>query len=113
MGYYEEVEKAKKKALYGSGGTKDNPKGDSYYALMKAKKAVNVDQTKVNLNYLGNNKWSGDSQVKYSTIEDHPASESEIFNIVGQLKSLERIKQTGELESSKHEELPKYGKPSS
>ena len=40
-------------------------------------------------------------------------SESEVFNIVGQLKSLERIKQTGELDSNKHEELPKYGKPGS
>ena len=84
MGYYEEVEKAKKKALYGSGGTKDNPTGDSYYAVMKTKQAVNVDQTKVNLNYLGNNKWSGDSQVKYSTVEDHPANESEIFKKKGQ-----------------------------
>jgi hypothetical protein len=42
-------------------------------------------------------------------------SESEVFNIVGQLKSLERIKQTGELENKteKKEELPQYGKPSS
>ena len=84
MGYYQQVENEKKKALYGAGGTKDNPKGDSYYAVMKAKQAVNVDQTKVNLNYLGNNKWSGDSQVKYSTIEDHPANESEIFKKKGQ-----------------------------
>ena len=40
-------------------------------------------------------------------------SESEIFNIVGQLKSLERIKQTGELENKteKKEELPQYEKP--
>ena len=40
--------------------------------------------------------------------------ESEVFNIVGQLKSLERIKQTGELENKteKKEELPQYGKPS-
>jgi hypothetical protein len=39
--------------------------------------------------------------------------ESEVFNIVGQLKSLERIKQTGELENKteKKEELPRYGKP--
>ena len=38
--------------------------------------------------------------------------ESEVFNIVGQLRSLERIKQTGELENKteKKEELPKYGK---
>ena len=79
MGYYAEIENEKKKALYGSGGSKDNPKGESYYALMKAKKAVNVDQTKVNLNYLGNNKWSGASQIKYSTIEDHPANEAELF----------------------------------
>ena len=41
--------------------------------------------------------------------------EAEVFNIVGQLKSLERIKQTGELENKteKKEELPRYGKPSS
>ena len=83
MGYYQQIENEKKKALYGAGGTKDNPTGDSYYAVMKAKQAVNVDQTKVNLNYLGNNKWSGDSQVKYSTIEDHPANESEIFSKKG------------------------------
>ena len=39
--------------------------------------------------------------------------ESEVFNIVGQLRSLERIKQTGELENKteKKEELPRYGKP--
>jgi len=42
-------------------------------------------------------------------------SESEVFNIVGQLRSLERIKQTGELENKteKKEELPQYGKPNS
>ena len=41
--------------------------------------------------------------------------ESEVFNIVGQLRSLERIKQTGELENKteKKEELPRYEKPSS
>ena len=41
--------------------------------------------------------------------------ESEAFNIMGQLRSLERIKQSGELENKteKKEELPKYGKPSS
>ena len=39
--------------------------------------------------------------------------EAEVFNIVGQLRSLERIKQTGELENKteKKEELPQYGKP--
>ena len=39
--------------------------------------------------------------------------ESEVFNIVGQLRSLERIKQTGELENKteKKEELTQYGKP--
>ena len=38
--------------------------------------------------------------------------ESEVFNIVGQLRSLERIKQTGELENKteKKEELPQYEK---
>ena len=43
----------------------------------------------------------------------HSTSESEVFNIVGQLKSLERIKQTGELENKteKKEELPQYEKP--
>ena len=41
--------------------------------------------------------------------------ESEVFNIMGQLKSLERIKQTGELENKteKKEELPQYEKPTS
>ena len=41
--------------------------------------------------------------------------EAEVFNIIGQLQSLERIKQTGELENKteKKEELPQYGKPSS
>ena len=40
--------------------------------------------------------------------------EAEVFNIVGQLRSLERIKQTGELENKTEtkEELPQYGKPS-
>ena len=42
-------------------------------------------------------------------------SEAEVFNIVGQLRSLERIKQTGELENKteKKEELPQHGKSSS
>ena len=40
-------------------------------------------------------------------------SETEVFNIVGQLQSLERIIQTGELEHTKMEELPTYGKPKS
>ena len=41
--------------------------------------------------------------------------ESEVFNIMGQLKSLERIKQTGELENKteKKEELPQYENPTS
>jgi len=41
--------------------------------------------------------------------------EAEVFNIIGQLRSLERIKQTGELENKteKKEELPQYGKPNS
>jgi len=41
--------------------------------------------------------------------------EAEVFNIVGQLRSLERIKQTGELENKteKKKELPQYGKPNS
>ena len=39
--------------------------------------------------------------------------ESELFNIVGQLRSLERIKNSGELENKveKKEELPQYEKP--
>jgi hypothetical protein len=40
-------------------------------------------------------------------------SETEVFNIVGQLQSLERIIQTGELGHTKTEELPTYGKPNS
>ena len=41
--------------------------------------------------------------------------EAEVFNIMGQLRSLERIKQTGELENKteKKEELPQYEKPTS
>ena len=41
--------------------------------------------------------------------------ESEAFNILGQLRSLERIKQTGELENKteKKEELPQHGKSNS
>ena len=38
-------------------------------------------------------------------------SEAEVFNIMGQLEGLERIKKTGELEGSKTEQLPQYGKP--
>ena len=41
------------------------------------------------------------------------SSDTEVFNVMGQLQSLQRIKKTGELNSNKHEELPKYGKPSS
>jgi len=37
-------------------------------------------------------------------------SEAEVFNIMGQLQGLERIKRTGELKYDKHEELPRYGK---
>jgi len=41
--------------------------------------------------------------------------ESEAFNILGQLRSLERIKQTGELDNKteKKEELPQHGKSNS
>jgi len=39
-------------------------------------------------------------------------SEAEVFNIVGQLESLERIQKTGELTGSKTEQLPQYGKAS-
>jgi hypothetical protein len=37
-------------------------------------------------------------------------SEAEVFNIVGQLESLERIQKTGELTGNKTEQLPQYGK---
>jgi len=40
-------------------------------------------------------------------------SEAEVFNIMGQLESLERIQKTGELAESKTEQLPQYGKPKS
>ena len=40
-------------------------------------------------------------------------SEAEVFNIMGQLEGLERIKKTGELEGSKTEQLPQYGKQKS
>ena len=51
---------------------------------------------------------------KAKTINNN-TPEAEVFNIIGQLRSLERIKQTGELENKteKKEELPQYGKPSS
>jgi len=41
------------------------------------------------------------------------SSETEVFNIMGQLQSLQRIKKSGELEHNKTEELPIYGKPKS
>ena len=41
------------------------------------------------------------------------SSEAEIFNVMGQLQSLQRIKKSGELNSNKHEALPKYGKSNS
>ena len=40
-------------------------------------------------------------------------SEAEVFNIMGQLEGLERIKKTGELEGGKTEQLPQYGKSKS
>ena len=41
------------------------------------------------------------------------SSESEIFNVMGQLQSLQRIKKSGELESSykEKEQLTQHGKP--
>ena len=41
------------------------------------------------------------------------SSESEVFNVMGQLQSLQRIKKSGELENSyqKKEELTQHGKP--
>ena len=43
------------------------------------------------------------------------SSESEIFNVMGQLQSLQRIKKSGELESSykEQEKLEQHGKPKS
>ena len=41
------------------------------------------------------------------------SADTEVFNVMGQLQSLQRIKQTGELNSNKHEKLPRYGKPNS
>jgi len=42
---------------------------------------------------------------KAKTLNEH-SSESEKFNILGQLQSLQRIKKSGELEQNKKEELP-------
>jgi hypothetical protein len=41
------------------------------------------------------------------------SSEAEIFNVMGQLQSLQRIKKTGELESSyqEKEQIEQHGKP--
>jgi len=49
---------------------------------------------------------------KAKTLNDN-SSESEIFNIMGQLQSLQRIKKSGELESSykEKEQLTQHGKP--
>jgi hypothetical protein len=43
------------------------------------------------------------------------SSESEKFNILGQLQSLQRIKKSGELESSykEQEQIEQHGKPKS
>jgi len=49
---------------------------------------------------------------KAKTLNDN-SSESEIFNVMGQLQSLQRIKKSGELESSykEKEQLTEHGKP--
>ena len=49
---------------------------------------------------------------KAKTLNEH-SSESEKFNILGQLQSLQRIKKSGELESSykEQEKLTQDGKP--
>ena len=49
---------------------------------------------------------------KAKTLNEH-SSESEKFNILGQLQSLQRIKKSGELESSykEQEKLTQHGKP--
>jgi len=41
------------------------------------------------------------------------SSEAEVFNIIGQLQSLQRIKKSGELESSykEKEQITQHGKP--
>ena len=41
------------------------------------------------------------------------SSESEIFNVMGQFQSLQRIKKSGELESSykEKEQITQHGKP--
>ena len=41
------------------------------------------------------------------------SSEAEIFNVMGQLRSLQRIKKSGELESSykEKEQIEQHGKP--
>ena len=41
------------------------------------------------------------------------SSESEVFNVMGQLQSLQRIKKSGELESSykEKEQITQHGKP--
>ena len=43
------------------------------------------------------------------------SSESEIFNVMGQLNSLQRIKKSGELENSykEKEKIEQHGKPKS
>jgi hypothetical protein len=43
------------------------------------------------------------------------SSDTEIFNVMGQLQSLQRIKKSGELENKteKKEELTQHGKPNS
>jgi len=49
---------------------------------------------------------------KAKTLNDN-SSESEIFNVMGQLQSLQRIKKSGELESSytEKEQITQHGKP--
>ncbi len=41
------------------------------------------------------------------------SSEAEVFNVMGQLQSLQRIKKSGELESSytEKEQIEQHGKP--
>jgi hypothetical protein len=43
------------------------------------------------------------------------SSEAEVFNIMGQLQSLQRIKKSGELENSykEKEQIEQHGKPKS
>ena len=50
--------------------------------------------------------------AKAKTLNNN-SSEAEVFNVIGQLQSLQRIRKSGELESSykEREQLEQHGKP--